>query len=84
MKNTNYYKSLSTAQKSIIDEMLKGAILDCSEGSNYKAWLKYPEGTKKSINRISAEKITTEASYQYLTSAMMGGKLKRFKLRTTN
>jgi hypothetical protein len=76
MKNTNYYKSLSTAQKRIIDEMLKGAILDCSEGSNYKAWLKYPEGTKKSINRISAEKITTESSYQYLSFSNDGWKIK--------
>jgi hypothetical protein len=76
MKNTNYYKSLSTAQKSIIDEMLKGAILDCSEGSQYKAWLKYPDGTKKSINRISAEKITTESSFQYLSFSTYGWKIK--------
>lgn len=66
MKNTRYYKKLSKAQKIIIDEMINGAFLDCSEGKNYKAWLIYPDGRKKIINRISAERITSEFSYKYL------------------
>lgn len=41
-----------------IVELLKdGALLNCTEGTDYKTWLEFPNGNKQSIRRDTAEKI---------------------------
>ncbi|WP_079242633.1 hypothetical protein [Chryseobacterium indologenes] len=66
IKNSKYYNSLTKYQKSIVDQMIDGAVLKCNEGKNYKAWLKFPNGDTKPVRVNSAEIITNESSYQFL------------------
>jgi len=40
--------------------MKNGAILKCTEGKNYKSWLQYKDGTKKTVRRDTASKISVE------------------------
>ena len=44
-------------QKQIIEDLKAGALLRCTEGANYKAWLEYPDGSIRKIRRDSSEKI---------------------------
>lgn len=44
-------------QDQILKDLKKGAKLQCTEGSNYKTWLVYLDGTKRNVRRDSAEKI---------------------------
>lgn len=76
MKNSNYYKNLSKYQRSIVDEIIKGATLKCTEGPNYKTWLKFPDGSTGTVNRNSVAIITGPDSYQFLSFTNDGIKLK--------
>lgn len=42
-------------QEEIFKDIKSGAKLQCSEGSDWKAWLNYTDGTSKKVNRRSAE-----------------------------
>lgn len=74
--NSKFYKKLTSYQRSIIDNMKQGGILKCTEGANYKVWLKMPDGSIKSVRRDSAEVITSEDSYQFLAFDNDGVKIK--------
>ena len=52
---STFYKKLSQYQKCIINEMVRGAVLDCNEGSNYICWLEYENGNKLKLNKKSCE-----------------------------
>lgn len=47
-------------QNQILKDMKDGAKLRCTEGTNYKTWLLYPDGEKRTIKRDAAEKVCTE------------------------
>lgn len=47
-------------QEQILKDLENGAKLQCTEGSNYKAWLVYPDGTERKVRRDSAEKVCYE------------------------
>lgn len=49
-----------TYKEKIICDMKNGAILKCTEGKKYKAWLEYANGEKKTIRRDTASKISVE------------------------
>ena len=44
-------------QVKIFEAIREGALLQCTEGENYKCWLLYPDGTKRTVRRDSAEKV---------------------------
>lgn len=47
-------------QDQILKDLENGAKLQCTEGSNYKAWLVYQNGTERKVRRDSAEKVCAE------------------------
>lgn len=51
---------MTSYQKMILDCLKAGAVLDCNEGANYKAWLKMPNGELKYVRRDSASKVVSE------------------------
>jgi hypothetical protein len=44
----------------ILKDLKNGAKLQCTEGSDYKAWLVYPDGTERKVRRDIAEKVCNE------------------------
>ncbi len=48
---------MSKYQNKIVDALKSGAKLQCSEGSNYKTWLVYPDGKKENVRKDSANKV---------------------------
>lgn len=76
MKNSNYYKNLTSHQQQIVDKILEGSVLKSSEGKNYKSWLVNLDNSITKIKRNTAEAITNEASYQYLSFTNEGIKIK--------
>jgi hypothetical protein len=67
MKNTEYYKNISPYQKSIVDFIINGGIVDFNEGTNYKVWKIKLDGTKEFIRRDSADKIFSHESFKYFS-----------------
>lgn len=47
-------------QDQILKDLKNGAKLQCTEGSNYKVWLVYPDETERTVRRDSAEKVCNE------------------------
>lgn len=45
---------MTNYQKQILKDIQQGALLQCSEGINYKAWLKYQDGSIRNVRRDSA------------------------------
>ena len=50
----------SNYQTKIVEALKNGAKLQCTEGSNYKTWLVYPDGKRKIVRRDSANKICSD------------------------
>ena len=53
-------KGIMVDQDQILKDLKNGAKLQCTEGSDYKAWLVYPDGTERKVRRNSAEKVCNE------------------------
>lgn len=53
----------------IIKPMQDGATIQCSEGANYRVWLKMPDGTEKYLRKQSAILITNKG---FDTGALTG------------
>lgn len=51
---------MTNYQSQIYKDLKEGAILQSSEGENYKTWLIYLNGVEKRIRRDSAEKVCEE------------------------
>jgi hypothetical protein len=52
--------NMTKYQDQILKDLKNGAKLQCTEGSDYKAWLVYPDGTERKVRRDSAEKVCNE------------------------
>ena len=52
--------NMTKYQDQILKDLKNGAKLQCTEGSDYKAWLVYPDGTERKVRRNSAEKVCNE------------------------
>jgi len=50
-------EQLTAYQKKIKQALIDGALLQCTEGKNYKTWLIYPNGSIENIRRDSANKV---------------------------
>ena len=48
---------MTAYQEKIKQALMNGALLQCTEGKNYKTWLVYPNGTIEIVRRDSAEKV---------------------------
>jgi hypothetical protein len=48
---------MSEYQTKIVEALKNGAKLKCTEGTNYKTWLVYPNGKIENIRRDSANKV---------------------------
>lgn len=48
---------LSSYQQKIWKSLLNGALIQCSEGINYKTWLIYPDGKREKVRRDSVESL---------------------------
>lgn len=48
---------MTAYQEKIKQALISGALLQCTEGKNYKTWLIYPNGKKEIVRRDSAEKV---------------------------
>jgi hypothetical protein len=53
---------MSKYQQQIIEAIKNGAKLQCTEGTNWRAWLKYPHGEIKYVRRDSANKVCQQYS----------------------
>jgi len=51
---------MSKYQQKILNALKNGAKLDCTEGSNYKTWLVYPDGEKENVRRDSVNAVCSE------------------------
>lgn len=63
-------------QNMIFEALQSGAKLKSTEGKNYKCWLVYPNGEKKTIRRDSAEKVCTENSSRLVFGEAQGIRLR--------
>ena len=56
---------VSKHQRQLIKKMEEqGAILDCNEGKSYKAWLRYPDGTKETVRRDTVENLSEKEAFK--------------------
>ena len=76
LKTTDYYKNLSLYQRSIVDLIIDGCKVDCTEGKNYKVWVVLKTGIKKYIRKDSASIIFSSKSHQYFSFDNSGITLK--------
>jgi hypothetical protein len=57
---------MSKYQNEIITALKNGARLQSTEGSNYRAWLIFSDGTTKRVRRDSAEKVCMDYSHKLI------------------
>lgn len=48
---------MTAYQEKIKQALISGALLQCTEGENYKTWLVYQNGKIETVRRDSAEKV---------------------------
>jgi hypothetical protein len=48
---------MTAYQEKLKQALISGALLQCTEGKNYKTWLVYPNGKTETVRRDSAEKV---------------------------
>lgn len=68
---------MSKYQTKIVEALKNGAKLQCTEGTNYKTWLIYPNGNKENIRRDSANKVCSN-----FESKLVFGELSGIRWRT--
>lgn len=57
-------RKLTAYQKWILEEMKNGAVIDCTEGANYKVWLTRPDGNATTIRRDTANILTSMPDFK--------------------
>lgn len=72
---------INKTQDFILNSLSKGAVLQCSEGKNFKTWLRFEDGTKKTIRRDQSDKFCAENNVEYGDSK--GGAFTEVRLKKT-
>jgi hypothetical protein len=72
---------MNNYQKQIVEDLKTGAVLQCTEGENYRCWLVYPDGKHKNIRRDSANKICSDYENHLIFGQQHGIKWKTFLIK---